>query len=62
MKEILSRTCAALLTFIDIARAEKCFEETEKLYQIYNDFVKKYYGPFEYATSVFQYANYLYES
>lgn len=60
--EIMSKMCAALLSFIEIAKSEKLYDYCEKYFKIYVNYVKNNYGIIEYSTALFKYGNYLYET
>ena len=55
----MSKMCAILLTFIDIAKNEKLYEYCEKFFKIYVNYVKNNYGIIEYSTALFKYGVYL---
>lgn len=59
--EIMSKMCAVLLTFIDIAKQEKLPDYCEKFFKIYIKYVKNNYGIIEYSTALFKYGAYHYE-
>ncbi len=56
----MSKMCAALLSFIEIAKEQKLFDYAEKYYKIYVKYVKNNYGVIEYSTALFKYGHYLY--
>ena len=57
----MSKMCAVLLTFIDIAKNEKLYDYCEKFFKIYVTYTKNNYGIIEYSSALFKYGVYQYE-
>jgi hypothetical protein len=53
--------CGVLLTFIDVARAEKLNDYSDKFFKFYINYVKNNYGVIEFSTALFKYGTYLHE-